>query len=127
MTGIQYMKKGQVVFREGSQSDFAFIIEDGQIEVSRKRLDGNVEVLDILGKNEIFGELGMIDGGPRSATATALENSQVTLISRNDLHTMAQKDPKAWFPIVKAMSARLRRSTKRDKKLIRHGSLRRSK
>ena len=121
------MKKGQVVFREGSQSDFAFIIEDGQIEVSRKRLDGNVEVLDILGKDEIFGELGMIDGGPRSATATALENSKVTLISRDDLNTMAQKDPKAWFPIVKAMSARLRRSTKRDKKLIRHGSLRRSK
>ncbi len=127
MTGIQYMKKGQVVFREGNQSDFAFIIEDGQIEVSRKRLDGNVEVLDILGKNEIFGELGMIDGGPRSATATALENSKVTLISRNDLNAMAQKDPKAWFPIVKAMSARLRRSTRREKKIIRHGSLRRSK
>ena len=98
MTGIQYMKKGQVVFREGNQSDFAFIIESGQIEVSRKRLDGNVEVLDILGKNEIFGELGMIDGGPRSATATALENSKVTLISRRDLNVMAQKDPKAWFP-----------------------------
>ena len=127
MTASQYMKKGQVVFREGSPSDFAFIIEDGQIEVSRKRLDGNVEVLDILGKNEIFGELGMIDGGPRSATATALENSKVTLISRNDLNTMAQKDPKAWFPIVKAMSARLRRSIKRDKKWIRHGSLRSSK
>ncbi len=127
MTGRQFMKKGQVVFREGNQSDFAFIIEDGRIEVSRKRLDGNVEVLDILGKNEIFGELGMIDGGPRSATATALENSKVTLISRNDLNVMSQKDPKAWFPIVKAMSARLRRSTKREKKIIRHGSLHRSK
>ena len=118
------MKKGQVVFREGSQSDFAFIIEDGQIEVSRKRLDGNVEVLDILGKNEIFGEMGMIDGGPRSATATAIENSKVSMISRHDLNTMTQKDPKTWFPIVKAMVARLRRATKREKKLIRHGSQR---
>jgi len=124
MTGSQYMKKGQVVFREGNPSDFAFIIEDGHIEVSRKRVDGNVEVLDILGKNEIFGEIGMIDGGPRSATATAMENSKVTMISRHDLNTMAEKDPKAWFPIMKAMSARLRRSTKREKKLIRHGSQR---
>ena len=123
MTATQYMKKGQVIFREGNQSDFAFIIENGQIEVSRKRPDGNVEVLDILGKNEIFGEIGMIDGGPRSATATALENSKVTMISRGDLNTMSKKDPKAWLPIVKAMSARLRRSTSRGKKIIRRFSL----
>lgn len=120
MTAIQYMKKGQVVFREGSKSDFAFIIENGQIEVSRKRLDGNIEVLDILGKNEIFGEIGMIDGGPRSATATALENTKISMISRSDLNAMTRKDPKAWFPIVKAMSARLRRSTTREKKYVRH-------
>jgi len=66
----------------------------------------------------------MIDGGPRSATATAMENSKVTMISRHDLNTMAEKDSKAWFPIMQAMSARLRRSTKREKKLIRHGSQR---
>lgn len=120
MTAIQYMKKGQVVFREGSKSDFAFIIENGQIEVSRKRLDGNIEVLDILGKNEIFGEIGMIDGGPRSATATALENTKISMISRSDLNAMTRKDPKAWFPIVKALSTRLRRSTTREKKYVRH-------
>ena len=59
MTATQYMKKGQVVFHEGSRSDFAFIIEDGQVEVSRKRKDGNVEVVDILGRNDIFGEIGI--------------------------------------------------------------------
>ncbi|MDH5761968.1 MAG: cyclic nucleotide-binding domain-containing protein [Nitrospinota bacterium] len=127
MTGTQFMKKGQVIFREGSRSDFAFIIEDGQVEVSRRRKDGNIEVIDILGQNEIFGEIGMIDGGPRSATATALQNSKVTLISRDDLNAMSRKDPRAWFPIVKAMSARLRRSTTKEKKYVRNaGFARRS-
>lgn len=123
MTSSQYMKKGQVVFREGSNSDFAFIIENGQVEVSRKRKDGNVEVVDILGRNDIFGEIGMIDGGPRSATVTALENSKVTMVTRDDLNVMSRKNPSAWFPIVKAMSARLRRSTTKEKKYSRNAGL----
>lgn len=123
MTASQYMKKGQVVFHEGNRSDFAFIIEKGQVEVSRKRKDGNVEVVDILGQNDIFGEIGMIDGGPRSATVTALENSKVTMVTRDDLNIMARKNPSAWFPIVKAMSARLRRSTTKEKKYSRNADL----
>ena len=97
------------------------------MEVSRRRKDGNIEVIDILGQNEIFGEIGMIDGGPRSATATALQNSKVTMISRDDLNLMSSKDPRAWYPIVKAMSARLRRSTTKEKKYVRNsGFARRS-
>jgi CRP-like cAMP-binding protein len=69
----------------------------------------------------------MIDGGPRSATVTALENSKVTMITRDDLNTMSRKDPKAWFPIVKAMSARLRRSGTKEKKYIRNAGLVRSR
>lgn len=123
MTATQYMKKGQIVFHEGSRSDFAFIIENGQVEVSRKRRDGNIEVIDILGRNDIFGEIGMIDGGPRSATVTALENSKVTMISRDDLNIMARKDPNAWFPIIKALSARLRRTATKEKKFLRNANL----
>ncbi len=123
MTATQYMKKGQIILKEGNRSDFAFIIVDGKVEVSRKRRDGNVEVIDILGQNDIFGEMGMIDGRPRSATVTALENSKVTMISREDLNIMTRKDPNAWFPIVKAISARLRRSTTREKKYLRNASL----
>ena len=123
MTMTQHMNKGEIIFHQGSRSDYVFVIEDGQMEVSRKRRDGNVEVIDILGQNDIFGEIGMIDGGPRSATVTALANSKVTMISRNELDAMARKDPKAWVPIVKAMSARLRRSTTKEKKYLPNAGL----
>ncbi len=65
----------------------------------------------------------MIDGKPRSATVTALENGKATMISREDLNAMTRKDPKAWLPIVKAMSSRLRRSTTREKKYSRNADL----
>lgn len=127
MTAKQFMRKGQVIFREGSPSDFAFIIESGQVEVSRQRRDGQTEVLDILGHHEIFGEIGMIDGGPRTATATALENSKVLMISRQDLNNMARKDPQALFPVLKALTARMRRSTGKDKKQSRFPNLARAR
>lgn len=123
MTATQYIRKGDIIFHEGSRSDYAFVIDDGQVEVSRKRKDGNVEVIDILGQNDIFGEMGMIDGGPRSATVTALANGKVTMISRAELDAMTRKNPKAWFPIVKAMSARLRRITTKEKKYLRNAGL----
>ena len=123
MSATQFICKGQVMFREGAKSDFAFIIENGKFEVSRKKLSGKIEVLDVLDKNDIFGEIGMIDGGPRSATVTALANSRVTMLSRNELDAMARKNPNAWFPIVKAMSARLRRATTKEKKYLTNAGL----
>ncbi len=127
MTAKQHMKKGQVIFEEGSPSDFAFIIENGRVEVSRQRGDGQIEVLGILGQNEIFGEVGMIDGGPRLATARALENSKVLMVSRKDLNDMARKDPKAWLPILKALTVRMRRSVSKGKKYLPHPGLARAR
>jgi len=119
MSATQFIRKGQVMFREGAKSDFAFIIENGKFEVSRKKLSGKIEVLDILDKNAIFGEMGIIDGQPRLATVTALENGKVTLFGRDDLNNMCRRNPRALMPILKTLSERLRRYTKRDRILTR--------
>ena len=119
MSATQFISKGQVIFREGAKSDFAFIIENGKFEVSRKKLSGKIEVLDILDKNAIFGEMGIIDGHPRLATVTALENGKVTLFSKEDMNNMCRRNPRALMPIIKALSERLRRYTKRERTLTR--------
>ena len=95
MLVTQFITKGQVIFREGAKSDFAFIIEAGKFEVSRKKLSGNREILDVLDKNDIFGEMGIIDDNPRLATVTALENGKVTLFGKEELDNMFHKNPKA--------------------------------
>ena len=101
MSATQFIRKGQVMFREGAKSDFAFIIENGKFEVTRKKLSGKTEVLDILDKNGIFGEMGIIDGHPRLATVTALENGKVILFGKDDLNNMCRRNPKALMPIIK--------------------------
>ena len=119
MSATQFIRKGQVILREGSPSDFAFIIENGKFEVSRKKLSGKIEVLDVLDKNDIFGEMGIIDGQPRLATVTALENGKLTLFDKEDFNNMFHKNPKALMPIMRTLSRRLRRYTKRERALIR--------
>ena len=75
-------KKGEIIFREGHSSDFAYIIESGKFKVSKTFEDGKVRVISILKTNDIFGEMGVIEEMPRSATVTALENGRVTILDK---------------------------------------------
>ena len=63
---------GDGVFKEGDQSDFAFIIVSGRVELS-KTVQGTEIFLAEIGPGDLFGEMGVIDGSPRSASAVALE------------------------------------------------------
>jgi len=76
-------KKGETIFHQGSPSDCAFIIGSGSVEILQKTTAGE-KVIGKLKENEIFGEVGLFDGQPRSATAKALEESVIYVITRNN-------------------------------------------
>ena len=100
-------KKDGVIFHQGSNSDCAFIIGSGSVEIVQETKEGE-KVIGILKENEIFGEMGLIDGQPRSATARALENSVMYIITRDNFEILVQKNPKALLPILKVLTSRLR-------------------
>lgn len=100
-------KKGGIIFHQGSTSDCAFIVGSGSVEILQETKEGE-KVIGILKENEIFGEMGLIDGQHRSATARALENSVLHIITRNNFDTLVQKNPKALLPILKVLTSRLR-------------------
>lgn len=75
---------GAPIFHEGESGTCAYLIERGQIEIS-KRVDGTSQVLAVLGPGELFGEMAPIDGERRSATARALSEAEVIPISRTQL------------------------------------------
>ncbi len=114
MTTTSKIKKGTVVYTEGNFSDTACIIEEGTFEVTKKTRDGAHKVIGILKRNDIFGEMGILDGLPRSATVTALEDSQVTVVTKDDFDNLSRRNPNALMPILKVMSMRLRRALKRE-------------
>ena len=77
-------KKGETIFHQGSQSDCAFIIGSGSVEILQETREGE-KVIGKLKENEIFGEVGLFDGQPRTTTARALEASVMYVITRNNL------------------------------------------
>jgi CRP/FNR family cyclic AMP-dependent transcriptional regulator len=100
-------KKGETIFLQGSSSDCAFIVGSGAVEIIQETKEGE-KFIGKLKENEIFGEMGLIDGQPRSATARALEDSLMYIIHRNNFDTLVQKNPKALLPILKVLTSRLR-------------------
>ena len=82
------LKKGEVVFRENDPSDCAYIVGVGAIEICKKTPRGQ-KVLKVLGDNEIFGEMGLIDGLPRSATARARQDSVVYILTSKNFENLA--------------------------------------
>lgn len=84
---------GQEIFRSGDTARNAYIIESGRVEVSTEK-DGTKLVIAELGKGELFGEMSMIDDAPRSATVTAIEETEVVVMQRSRFQRpMMAQDP----------------------------------
>ncbi len=82
MVFSKHVKAGEEIFRMGDRGRNAYIIEKGKVEVSFLR-DGKKHIVAELGDGEIFGEMSMIDDAPRSATVTALIDTEVVVIQRS--------------------------------------------
>lgn len=101
-------KKGDLIFEEGSASDSVYIIEQGEVEISHLKDDGNKHVLGILKNNDIFGEMGLIDDLPRSATAKAITDCTISIINKKKFDDLTKQQPELLKPILMILSQRLR-------------------
>jgi Cyclic nucleotide-binding domain/FHA domain len=98
---------GEVIVQENDFGETAYLIEQGQVEVS-KELDGQTVHLAYLGAGEIFGEMSMIDEKPRSATVTAVTTTVVSELRRDHFFNSLQTDPKVALALLKVLFERLR-------------------
>ena len=107
MITLSRYEAGEVIVQENDFGETAYVIEQGQVEVS-KELDGQKVHLAYLGAGETFGEMSMIDEKPRSATVTAVTETVVSEIRRDDFFNSFQTDPKVALALLKVLFERLR-------------------
>ena len=72
----------QVIFREGQEGHAAYLVTSGKVSITKGDA-GNLKVIAVVGKNEIFGEMALVDGSRRMATATTTEPSTCTIIDKD--------------------------------------------
>lgn len=77
-------KAGDIILKQGEMGDCAYIIEEGQVEISIRRADGQTQVVSTRGAGTIIGEMAIVDAAPRTATITALKDCKMLEITRDD-------------------------------------------
>jgi CRP/FNR family transcriptional regulator, cyclic AMP receptor protein len=102
------LKEGEILFHSGDFGESMYIVKSGKVELFIKDTTGQKIVLKIAKENDIFGEISMLDNRPRSATATALSDTELFVLDRDDLLLLFQKKPDAGLNMLAAMSGMLR-------------------
>jgi CRP/FNR family transcriptional regulator, cyclic AMP receptor protein len=104
------LKAGETLFEAGEPGDSLFIVRSGSVELFIKDTAGQKIVLTVAEERALFGELSLLDSGPRTATAVALSDVELLVLDREDLLLLFQKRPDAALNLLAAMSAMTRKA-----------------
>lgn len=109
---VQRVLPGETVFREGEPAREFYVVLDGEMEVLKKSRRGRETRVAILGPNDCFGEMSVIDMQPRSATVRALGATRLLKLSTEEMDALYRFDLKSYTLIVlniaRDLSRRLR-------------------
>lgn len=109
--------KNEIILLEEDAGTALFVIVTGKVKVSRSSGDGREVILTILGDGDFFGEMAILDGLTRSATVTAIEDSDLFLIQRNDFLTLLHTYPEVSVALLQELTTRLRAADMKIKAL----------
>lgn len=102
------------VVRQGDEADCVFIVHTGFLKVWVSGLNGSLSTLCVVGPGEIFGELSLLDGGPRSASVTAITRSELVVLDRAPFLKLLEQRPQVAIAIMQVMARRVRRLSERS-------------
>lgn len=111
--------KSQIIFNEQDIGSDMFIVRSGQVKIISSGSDGKEVILALLTPGDFFGELSLLDSGPRSARAVASEkDTELLLLQRYDFMALLQKYPSVMQAVFKVLAQRLRKADEQIQDLI---------
>jgi CRP/FNR family transcriptional regulator, cyclic AMP receptor protein len=115
---LRSFRRGQVVFTRSDPGDTVIVVVSGQVKVTVRSADGGELTLAIIHPGGVLGELGVVDGGPRSADAETLEECQLLLIPRDVIRDICARVPSAARALTNSIADTLRRLTEATADLV---------
>lgn len=100
--------KGSIIFYADDPGNACYIVVEGKVKIVISSGDGREHILGILSPRDLFGEMSLIDGHERSATAIAVEETQVLTIQREEFLKLLHEYPGIPFKLLTVLSRRLR-------------------
>lgn len=106
---LRTFQKGEVIFEDGAAGAEMFIVHSGKVRLLKKASGGEEKTLAVLGPGEFFGEMSLIDGSPRSTSATAEEpGTNLIALDITKFIYLVQQHPYFSFTIMGKLCKRLR-------------------
>ncbi|HET9852077.1 MAG TPA: Crp/Fnr family transcriptional regulator [Candidatus Limnocylindrales bacterium] len=101
----------EVIFHEGDPGDALHVVVAGRVKITRQSLDGDEAIIVTLGSGESFGEIVLLDGAARSATATAMEPTETVVLTRANFERLVDGGSPFRWSLLGGVAHRLRRLT----------------
>jgi CRP/FNR family cyclic AMP-dependent transcriptional regulator len=119
---MREMSESTTVFIENMPGESLFLIKSGTVRISKMFAEGDEKTLVVIGPEDIFGEMAVIDGLPRSATARVAEDAELISLKKKDLERLCSEDPalalKLVSNIVRVFSKRVRESNEEYRDML---------
>lgn len=115
---LRSFHRGQVVFTRGDPTDTVIVVISGRVKVVVRSADGGELTLAVIRAGGIFGELGVADGGPRSADAETLEECRLLFVPRKAIQDICERVPSAAQALTNSIAANLRQLTEAAADLV---------
>lgn len=108
---LRELAAGERLMRQGEEGDEFFVVLSGQLRLT-SRADGESEAftLGLVGPGEHLGEMALLDGGPRSATAEAVAPCELLVLQRESFHQLVGQHPELALGLMRGMARRLRQT-----------------
>lgn len=104
------LKAGAILFEAGDPGNGCYAVTEGSLKVSMLSVEGDEQLLAVLGPGHLVGELALLDGRPRSATVTALKAAQLSFIDKAGFERFADENPAVYRHMLSIVGQRLRHS-----------------
>jgi CRP-like cAMP-binding protein len=105
---IAEIRRRQVIYLPGDPGKTVYFVNGGRVKISKVTRDGKELTLAYRGPGELFGEIALIEGGPREEMAEAMENALLTEMERGDFERLIQTQPLLGLRLARLLTQRRR-------------------
>jgi CRP/FNR family transcriptional regulator, cyclic AMP receptor protein len=110
--------RGTSICAKGDPGSSLFVICQGMVKISVPSADGHDAVLNLIGKGDVFGEIALLDGRPRTADVVAITDCELFSIERRDFLPLVKEEPEIAIKMIEILCAKLRRTTEQAENLM---------
>jgi len=110
--------RGSTIFAKDDPGSRLFAISRGVVKITVPSVEGHDAVFNLIGKGDIFGEIALLDGRPRSADAVAITDCDLFVIERRDFLPLVREESEIALKLIEILCARLRQTTEQAESLM---------